>query len=77
MTRIAKCERLSTSGRLLRAKASLRKTCPPNWLKARGTTSWKYQLKRTLPAGTYRIAVRATDVNGNVGKVHSAKVRLR
>ena len=77
VTRIAKCERLSTSGRLLRAKASLRKTCPPNWLKARGTTSWKYQLKRTLPAGTYRIAVRATDVNGNVGKVHSAKVRLR
>ncbi len=76
VTRIARCERLSTSGRLVKIKASLRKTCPPNWLKASGTTSWKYKLKRTLASGTYRIAARATDVNGNVGRVHSAKVRL-
>jgi hypothetical protein len=34
------------------------------WLRATGTTSWRYELKRSLPKGRYRVYSRATDRGG-------------
>ena len=54
------CMSLTNSrGRFAPVPCSARK-----WLRATGTTSWRYRLKRALPPGRYRMYSRATDVGG-------------
>jgi hypothetical protein len=49
-------------------------------LRARGTRSWKLQLKARLPRGRYRMQVRAIDRRGNLEalkKRNVIRVRVR
>ncbi|MBJ7458834.1 MAG: hypothetical protein JHD02_06600 [Thermoleophilaceae bacterium] len=42
-------------------KANKRRCVPTKWLRATGTRSWRYAMKRDLPSGSYEIYVRAVD----------------
>jgi hypothetical protein len=57
-----RCHFLAANGHLARARSCLR----PLRLRARGTRSWKLQLKTRLPRGRYRMRVRALDRRGNL-----------
>lgn len=52
-------------------KAVKKKCSKQRWLKASGTTSWTYKLKRKLPKGKYVLSVRATSIDGSVRVVQS------
>jgi ABC-2 type transport system ATP-binding protein len=69
----AKCRFLYTGGRTLPARSCKR----PVWLLARGTRSWRLQLKGYLKRGTYRIGVRAVDAAQNTGRTRITRVRIR
>jgi hypothetical protein len=57
-----RCNFLAANGRLARPRSCLR----PLRLRARGTRSWKLQLKARLPRGRYRMRIRAVDRRGNL-----------
>jgi spore coat-associated protein N len=50
--------------RFKRTGARRRKCGKQLWLRARGTTSWRFKLSRPLPRGTYVLYSRATDNAG-------------
>jgi hypothetical protein len=62
MVRGWRCRFVQANGRLGRARSCTR----PVRLRARGTRSWKLQLKARLPRGHYRVQVRAVDRRGNM-----------
>jgi hypothetical protein len=71
-----RCRFLAANGRLARARSCLH----PLRLRARGTRSWKLQLKTRLPRGRYRIRVRALDRRGNLElprRLNTARFRVR
>jgi hypothetical protein len=71
-----RCRFLAANGRLL----PLRSCALPLRLRARGTRSWKLQLKARLPRGRYRVQVRAVDRRGNIEglkKRNVVRVRVR
>jgi hypothetical protein len=71
-----RCRFLAANGRLGRARSCAR----PLRLRARGTRSWKLQLKARLPRGRYRVQVRAVDRRGNMEplvKHNVVRVRVR
>jgi hypothetical protein len=43
------------------------------WLKAKGTATWKYALKKGLPKGTYTLLVRGTNAAGLTGRQFSSQ----
>ncbi|MEA2479296.1 MAG: hypothetical protein QOJ07_1218 [Thermoleophilaceae bacterium] len=59
----AKCLRLTSRGTFKTTKA-VKKRCTPAFLKASGTSKWKFTLKKRLPKGKYEVYSRATDVSG-------------
>ncbi len=68
-----RCRFLSTRGTLGRARSCAR----PVFLKAKGTKSWRLDLKGRFAAGSYRISVRARDGAGNRERVKTTTLRLR
>lgn len=56
----------SNKAKFKRKSFKRKKTCPtPVWLKASGTKSWSYKLKKSLPAGKYEISARTTLLDGS------------
>ena len=71
-----RCHFLAANGRLARARSCVR----PLRLRARGTRSWKLQLKARLPRGRYRMRVRAVDRRGNLElprRYNTVRIRVR
>jgi hypothetical protein len=69
-----RCLRLSSNGRLKSSKPS-GKTCKPAFLRASGTTKWKFTLKHGLPKGRYVVYSRATDRAGQRQKGFTSSSR--
>jgi uncharacterized delta-60 repeat protein len=65
----------SSSGSTKNYKAVKGKCVPGRWLKATGTTSWKYKLKKTLKRGSYTLYVRAFGTAG-VSPVKKKSIKL-
>ena len=61
------CAALASSGRLRTFKATKGRCIPKTFLRATGTASWSYKLKRRLPAGSYVLYVQAIDRSGLAG----------
>lgn len=60
-----RCLWLSSTNAKFRKTSAVRKKCSrPRFLRANGTTSWKYKLKKTLRAGGYELYVRVTLSDG-------------
>ncbi len=57
------CKQLTASGKLAAIKKC---SAPTSFLRAKGTTSWSYKLKRALPKGSYVLYARAKDSAGQV-----------
>lgn len=69
-----RCLWLSSSKAKFKKTNAARKKCStPRFLKASGTTSWRYSLKKTLPAGSYKLFVRVTLTDGTKSSGYSAK----
>jgi hypothetical protein len=71
-----RCRFLGANGRLGGARSCAR----PVRLSARGTRSWRLQLRARLPRGRYRVQVRAVDRRGNMeplAKRNVKRVRVR
>jgi hypothetical protein len=63
-----KCRWLRSSKAKFRSVRKTKSGCTkPVWLKANGTTKWSFKLKKSLPAGKYKIYARATPVGGSAG----------
>ena len=69
----ARCRFLSARGRFGGARVCSK----PVYLRAKGTKSWRLELKGSFPAGTYRVSVRARDGAGNRERARMATLRLR
>ncbi|CAA9472478.1 MAG: hypothetical protein AVDCRST_MAG67-297 [uncultured Solirubrobacteraceae bacterium] len=67
------CRFLSKRGRLGEARACSK----PVYLRAKGTKSWRLELKGSFGTGTYRVLVRARDGAGNRERVKTTTLRLR
>jgi hypothetical protein len=67
------CRFVLANGRLSRRRGCSR------WveLRARGTRSWKLQLKTRLPGGGYRVHVRSVDAAGHGSRVTTVRVSVR
>jgi uncharacterized delta-60 repeat protein len=63
----------SNKAKFKNVKAVKKKCSTPRWLKAAGTDSWTYKLKRKLPKGKYVLSVRATATDGNVQATPTVK----
>lgn len=60
-----RCSQLASArARFTKVKAVNKKCQPVKWLTATGTSGWKFKLKKTLPASSYTIYVRATGPGG-------------
>jgi len=68
-----RCRFLSARGAFGRARSCAK----PVYLRAKGTTSWRLELKGSFPAGTYRVGVRARDGAGNRERVKTTTLQLR
>ena len=67
------CQHLRKSGRLSRPK-----TCAgTHWMKADGTSKWRFDIAKALPTGRYRLHRRAIDSSGNVEKAALLHLRIR
>ena len=70
-----RCLVLQASGKLKSSKANSHDLCTKRtFLKAKGTTSWSFKLKKRLPKGSYTIFARATDLTGKI-ETHFSKAR--
>ena len=68
-----RCRYLSRKGTL----GAARRCTKPVFLTARGTKSWRLELRGAFAPGTYAVSVRATDSAGNRGPTKTATLRLR
>jgi len=68
-----RCQHLGRSGRLGRPKSC----ATTNWMRAKGTTSWRHDIPRRLPSGRYRLHRRAVDAAGNREQPHLLHLRIR
>jgi hypothetical protein len=68
-----RCRHLQPSGRLARRATGCSRR---RYLRARGTKRWSFAPKHALPAGTYRVVLKATDKAGNVAR-RSVRIKLR
>jgi hypothetical protein len=50
---------------------------PTHWMRAKGTSSWRFDIPRGLPSGRYRLHRRAVDAAGNRERTHLLHVRIR
>ena len=59
------CRWLTARGRVKRVSGSQKTGCaPPFWLRAKGTTQWRYRFTKRLPRGHYQLFVRTTTRKG-------------
>ena len=72
-----RCHSLSSRGTLVTSRIRRGRCVIRGFLRARGTTSWSFRLKRRLPRGTYTLYSRATDSAGQRETVFSARRRNR
>ncbi|MFT4049319.1 MAG: hypothetical protein QM648_05700 [Solirubrobacterales bacterium] len=56
----------SNKAKFKKVKAVKKRCAAPKWLKATGTASWSYKLKKKLARGSYVLQVRATATDGTV-----------
>lgn len=63
----------SAKAKFKKTKATRKKCSTPRFLKATGTTNWRYSLKKTLPAGSYKLFVRVTLTDGTKSSGYSVK----
>lgn len=63
----------SSKAKFKKTKATRKKCSTPRFLKATGTTNWRYSLKKTLPAGSYKLFVRVTLTDGTKSSGYSVK----
>lgn len=68
-----RCRFLSARGRF----GAARSCAKPVYLRAKGTRSWRLELKGRFPAGSYRVTVRARDAAGNRERARTTTLRLR
>jgi hypothetical protein len=69
----SRCQPLLASHRLGRPRSCAR----PHWLRARGTSAWRYRIRRRLPQGRYRIHRQAVDAAGNREPARHMRIRIR
>ena len=67
-----RCQNLHRSG--LSRPGSCTQT---HWMRAKGTSSWRFDIPRSLPSGRYRLHRRAVDAAGNRERSHLLHVRIR
>ncbi len=73
----------NNKARFVKTRAAGKRCSTPRFLKAAGTDSWTYRLKRMLAKGSYELFVRVTLSNGaahtsfNVTQGNYRKFRLR
>ena len=73
-----RCRWLANRKGRLRSKRARRGQClNAIWLRARGTTTWRFTLPRTLPRGRYAAYARATDSRGVTNHHFSPKLNNR
>jgi hypothetical protein len=65
------CQHLHRSGYLSRPGSCTH----TNWMRADGTSSWRFAIRRALPRGHYRLLRRAVDAAGN--REHKRLLHLR
>ena len=68
-----RCRFVLPNGRLSRRRGCSRAV----QLRARGTRSWKLQLKARLPRGRYGVKVRAVDRRGHRSRAYLVRVTVR
>lgn len=78
------CLHYGRAGRITRKRAGLSRRCSPRqWLRASGSTRWRFRLPRRLPRGVWTIYVRASDADGlretsfTAGDGNRAAVRIK
>jgi hypothetical protein len=67
------CQHLYRSGHL----GGLGSCAHTHWMRAKGTSSWRFAIPRNLPRGTYRLVRRAVDAAGNRERRHLLHLRIR
>jgi uncharacterized delta-60 repeat protein len=67
----------STSGSTKSYKAVKGKCAPTAFLSAKGTTSWSFSLKKSLPPGKYKLFARATGAGGTQSSIVSKSLTLK
>jgi hypothetical protein len=70
-----RCFALRSSGRVTRTTARRGACRPAAFLRATGTTRWRFRLKRRLPRGSYAVVARARATDGTVERGFSARDR--
>ena len=72
------CLHYGRAGRITRRRAGSSRRCSPRtWLRASGSTRWRFRLPRRLPPGVWTIYVRASDANGLRERSFTARDRNR
>lgn len=72
-----RCRILASSGRFKRSTIRRGRCVLRGFLRAKGTASWRFTLKKRLPKGSYALYSRATDTAGQRETSFSAKRRNR
>lgn len=67
------CQHLTPSGHLSR----IGRCAGTHWMKADGTTNWRFDINRRLPSGRYRLHRRAIDASGHRERTHLLHLRIR
>lgn len=67
------CQHLYRSGRLSRPGSCTH----THWMRADGTSSWRFAIPRELPGGHYRLIRRAVDAAGNHERKHRLHLSIR
>jgi hypothetical protein len=67
------CQHLNRAGHL----SKVGRCRGTHWMKAKGTTNWRFDIARRLPSGRYRLHRRAVDGNGHREKTDLLHLRIR
>jgi hypothetical protein len=69
----SKCQHLFSSGRL----GSAGSCKPTHWMRAKGTSAWRFDIPKELPKGNYQLHREAIDAAGNHEKQHVMHLSIR
>jgi hypothetical protein len=67
------CQHVTRAGHLSRVGSC----AGTHWMKAKGTTSWRFDIPRSLPSGRYRLHRRAVGADGHREKTDLLHLRIR
>lgn len=71
--RPAGCQHLTRAGHLSRIGGC----AGTHWIKAKGIANWRFDIRRALPSGRYRLQRRAVDARGHGERAHLLHLRIR